>query len=119
MNFVQNHNYVAKPVKPIKTTQAVILKLMAIQFRLLIAIGIIALTLTPASRAAIRGPYAVDADTLHLWHFDETGATPFNAPTNALEFDSITNNIQTSPITFSNTPGKVNEVYYPGYPATQ
>ena len=119
MNFVQNHNYVAKPVKPMKKTQAVILKLMAIQFRLLMAIGIIALTLTPASRAAIRGPYAVDADTLHLWHFDETGATPFYAPTNALAFDAVSNNPQTSAITLSNTPGKVNEVFYPGYPPAE
>src|ERR1035441_6877253 len=118
MNSVQNNNYAAKHVEPMKKTQEVILKLMAIRFRLLIAIGVIVLTLTPASRAAIRGPYTNDVYTLHLWHMDETGATPFDAPTNALEFDSITNNPQTSAITFSNIPGKVNEVYYPGYPPT-
>src|ERR1035441_8218554 len=116
MNSVQNNNYAAKHVEPMKKTQEVILKLMAIRFRLLIAIGVIVLTLTPASRAAIRGPYTNDVYTLHLWHMDETGATPPNAPTNVLEFDSITNNPQTSAITLSNTPGKVNEIYYPGYP---
>src|ERR1035441_5225614 len=99
MNSVQNNNNAAKHVKPMKKTQEVILKLMGVRFRLLIAIGIIILTLTPASRAAIRGPYTNDVNTLHLWHFDETGATPPNAPTNALAFDAITNNPQTSAIT--------------------
>src|SRR5580698_1145717 len=82
----------------------------------LLVIASLAAAMLPAGRAAIVGPYTPDANTLHLWHFDETGATPANAPTNALAFDAITNNPQTSPITFSNTPGPVNEDGFPGYP---
>lgn len=70
------------------------------------------------SHAAIVGPYANDVYTLHLWHFDETGATPPNAPTNALAFD-VSTNLQTSPITLSNTPGPVSEPGFSGYPPTQ
>ncbi len=83
--------------------------------RLLLVISLAAAIL-PAGHGAIVGPYTVDSNTLHLWHFDETGATPANAPTNALAFDAITNNPQTSAITLSNTPGPVNENGFPGYP---
>ncbi len=79
------------------------------------AVGI-TVAITSVIEAAIVGPYTVDANTLHLWHFDETGATPANAPTNALAFDAVTNNPQTSSITLSNTPGPVNENGFPGYP---
>jgi len=103
-------------LKPMKIQK--MLKAVSLRAQSLMVVGAILLALAPASRAAIVGPYTVDANTLHLWHFDETGATPFLAPTNALEFDSVSNNPQTSAITFSNTPGKVNEVYYPGYPPT-
>jgi hypothetical protein len=71
-----------------------------------------------SSRATIVGPYTNDFYTLHLWHFDETGATPANAPTNALAFDSSVNP-QTIPIVLSNTPGEVNVSGWPGYPPTQ
>lgn len=33
----------------------------------------LALVAVPAARAAITGPYGVDANTLHLWHLDDLG----------------------------------------------
>jgi hypothetical protein len=122
VNSVQNNNYVTKPVKSMKKIQEVILKLMAIRVWLLVAIGIIILTITSASRAAIVGPYTNDFATLHLWHFDEINVTnpPPGAPTNALAYayayDAVTNNSQTSPIYFSYIPGQVGVSGWPGYP---
>ena len=83
-----------------------------------VAIGAMAVATATVSRATIVGPYAVDADTLHLWHFDDTNGTPINAPTNAANFDAVTSNPITSPIVMTNTPGQVNQSGFPGYPAT-
>src|SRR4051812_28198024 len=41
----------------------------------LIAAAAASVGFTGVSRAAITGPYATDANTLHLWHLDEA-ATP-------------------------------------------
>src|SRR5258708_3667973 len=83
-------------------------RLAAIRAGLLTAAGVMAVGMCGVSRAGLAGPYAVDGNTLHLWHFDETVATPSNAPTNALAFDAVTNNLQTSQVVLSNTPGRFN-----------
>jgi len=93
-----------------------------IMFALMIA-------LVPASRAAVFGPYTADANTLHLWHFDETtGASyitnngtssgQYGTVTNGVFFDSVTSNPQTSPITFTNTPGPVSQPAFASVPPT-
>jgi hypothetical protein len=55
----------------------------------------IALTLLLSSAglasAAVSGPYLVDANTLHLWHFDEAlvGASPYNNPGRLFPVDVV------------------------------
>jgi hypothetical protein len=70
----------------------------SIQSFLFIA-AFIAATIAPRAQAGLTGPYAVDANTLHLWHLQDPGPT--------FAYDSVSNqNPQiTGPITLSNTPG--------------
>jgi hypothetical protein len=85
---------------------------------LAIVIGFITLATSNISRAALFGPYTNDVNTLHLWHFDDINGSPLNAPTNAANFDAVSNNPITSPIVMSNTPGLVNQSGFTGYPPT-
>ncbi len=63
----------------------------------LVALGAMAAAMTTASQAGLVGPYPVDGNTLHLWHFDETNG--------ALALDAVNSNPQTTPMVLSNTPG--------------
>lgn len=83
-----------------------------------VLIGAILCAMASTSRAGLVGPYAVDGNTLHLWHLDENNGTPPDAPTNGYCFDSVTNNPQTVPLTMTNTPGPVSEPGFNGYPPT-
>jgi len=53
------------------------------------------------SSALIVGPYSPDADTLHLWHFNETNAPVLDSVTNGLSLTSLTNGATLSNNSFS------------------
>ncbi len=75
------------------------LKSLATCVYLQMAIGsFIFMAFAPATHAGLTGPYAVDGNTLHLWHLQETSG-PFC-------FDSVSNqNPQTFNFDLTNTPG--------------
>lgn len=94
------------------------LKAAAICARWTILIGAILCATASTSRAGLVGPYAVDDNTLHLWHLDENNGTPPDAPTNGYCLDSVTNNPQTPSLAMTNTPGPVSQPGVTGYPPT-
>ena len=105
------------------------LKFAAAYAPLRLIIVALIMALVPASRAAVFGPYTEDGSTLHLWHFDETTGAPyitnngtssgqFGTVTNGVFFDAVTDNPQTSPITFTNTPGAGSQPVGTGFPPT-
>jgi hypothetical protein len=104
------------PIKPMKTVKNP--NRTAARLGLLSALGLMTLLIAQPSRAGLVGPYPVDSDTLHLWHLDENNGTPANAPTNGFFLDSVSNNLQTSPIVMSNIPGPVSDPTFAGYPPT-
>jgi len=76
------------------------------------AMTAVLLMLAPASRAGVTGPYAVDGNTLHLWHLQETSGTTC--------FDSVSNqNAQTFNFDMTNAPGPNASIEFAGiYPTT-
>ena len=103
------------------------LKPAATRVRCLLTIIALIMALVPPGRAAVFGPYTVDGNTLHLWHLDETVGTPyvtnngtssgqFGTVSNGVFFDAVTDKAQTGPITFTNTPGQVNQPNFAGFP---
>src|SRR5215470_499538 len=46
---------------------------------------------TAASQAEILGPYTPDADTLHLWHMNETTAPVVDAAPNGTDLTALEN----------------------------
>ncbi len=81
------------------------LKSLALRVHLLVATCIaIMMALAPASRAGLNPPYAVDGNTLHLWHLQDTNGTINGDATNGVYFyDSQSNNTLVVPLLISNT----------------
>ena len=71
----------------------------------LMASGVLAMTC--ASQAAIIGPYTVDANTLHLWHINDSGLPVTDAPTVGTPIDLLSLG--------SGSGGALGATSYPGF----
>ena len=75
-----------------------------------VAVGCL-FSVAQSSLAAVGGPYTVDADTLHLWHFNDTGGQALDAVSGGLNLTNVDQSAEAANATGGTTAATANAVF--------